>query len=76
MSFLLIVPTGWVELPDAQAFVDLHTEAQLLDLISQGAIAAIEAMIQDGGYVPADQPVVDVRLFRDEGAYRLWYRLG
>ena len=52
-EFLMVVPQGWQELPDGQAFVDQHTEAQLLDQLSQGVLAAIEAMMQDGGHVPA-----------------------
>ena len=75
-QFLMVVPEGWAELPDAQAFVDLHTEAQILDLIQRGESAAVEAMLQDGGHIPMDAAMTDFRMFRDGGAYRAWYKLG
>lgn len=75
-EFLMIVPEGWAELPDGQAFVDQQTEAQLLDLIQSGQLAAIEAMLQDGGHIPMDAAMADFRMFRDGGAYRVWFNLG
>lgn len=75
-TFLLIVPDGWSEMADAQAFVDLHTEAQLLDLLSYGNLAAIEAMLQDDGLIAPDATMADFRMFRDGDAYRVWYRVG
>jgi hypothetical protein len=75
-EFLMIVPDGWGEVADGQAFVDQHTETQLQDLIARGELAAIEAMLQDGGYIPMDSAMLDFRLFRDGGSFRVWYLLG
>lgn len=75
-EFLMVVPAGWTELPDGQAFVDQQTEAQLLDLLSYGNLAAIEAMLQDGGHIPMDAAMVDFRMFRDGAAYRVWFLVG
>lgn len=75
-QFLMVIPQGWAEMPDAQAFVDLYTEAQLLDLTQRGELAAVEAMLQDGGHIAPDAAMADFRLFRDGGVYRVWYRLG
>lgn len=75
-EFLMVVPEGWIELADGQAFVDLHTEAQLLDLIQSDQLAAIEAMLQDGGVIAPDATMVDFRMFRDGDSYRVWYRVG
>lgn len=75
-EFLMVVPPGWAELENGQAFVDEHTEAQLLDLISRGELAAVEAMLQDGGHIQADAAMADFRLFKDGETYRVWYRLG
>lgn len=75
-EFQVVVPPGWAELADGQAFIDRHTEAQLLDLLSGGNLAAIEAMLQDGGHIPMDAAMADFRMFRDGNAYRVWYRPG
>jgi hypothetical protein len=75
-DFLMVVPDGWAEVTDGQAFVDQQTEAQLLDLLSYGNLAAIEAMLQDGGHIPMTAAMADFRMFRDGGAYRVWYLLG
>lgn len=74
-DFLMVVPPDWQELADGQAFVDAHTEAQLLDLLQQGDLAAIEARLQDEGHLPTDSAMIDFRMFRDGGAYRVWYKV-
>lgn len=75
-DFVMVIPPGWAEIEDGQAFVDQHTEAQLLDLLSYSNLAAIEAMLQDGGQIPMDAAMADFRMFRDGETYRIWYRLG
>jgi len=75
-EFLMIIPFGWAELADGQAFVDQHSEAQLLDLIQSNQLATIEAMLQDGGLIPMDAAMADLRMFRDGPVYRIWYQLG
>lgn len=74
-DFLMIVPAGWQELADGQAFVEQHTEAQLLDLVQTNNLAAIEAMLQDAGHIVAGAAMADFRMFRDGGVFRIWYRL-
>lgn len=75
-NFLMVVPPEWSELTDAQAFIEEHSEAQILDLIARNeGWAAIEALLQDSGYLPADSSMVDFRMFRDGSANRIWYRL-
>ncbi len=72
-EFLMVVPPGWTEVADAQAFVDRHTEAQLLDLTQQGDLAAIEARLQDDGLLVGS--MIDFRMFRDGGVYRVWVKV-
>lgn len=72
-EFLMVVPPGWQELADGQAFVDAHTEAQLLDLVQQGDFAAIEARLQDDGHLVGS--MADFRMFRDGGVYRVWFKV-
>lgn len=72
-EFLMVVPAGWSEVPDGQAFVDTHTEVQLLDLVQQGDWAAIEARLQDDGHIPADKAMAGFRMFRDDAVYRVWF---
>lgn len=74
-EFLMVVPAGWAELADGQAFIDTHTEAQLLDILSQNDLGAIEARLQDDGLIPMDSHMIDFRMFHDDGAYRVWYLL-
>lgn len=71
-EFLMVVPPGWTEVEEAQAFVDRHTEAQLLDLTQQGDLAAIEARLQDDGLLVGNMS--DFRMFRDGGVYRIWVK--
>lgn len=76
-EFLMVVPEGWYELADAQAFVDTHSEATLLDLISRNeGWTSIEALMQDGGQIAPDASLIDFRMFRDGSATRIWYKLG
>jgi hypothetical protein len=75
-EFLMVVPVGWVEVPDAQAFVDRHTEAQILDLIGSNQLAGVEARLQDDGLIAPDASMLDFRMFRDGGACRIWVLLG
>ena len=74
-DFLMIVPAGWSELADGQAFVEQYTEAQLLDLLQSNNLAAIEAMLQDGGHISPTASMSDFRMFRDGDLFRVWYRL-
>lgn len=74
-EFLMVIPAGWAELADGQAFVDMHTEAQLLELVQSNQLASIEAMLQDGGHIPMNSAMADFRMFRDGSSYRIWYQL-
>lgn len=74
-EFLLITPEGWVELPEAQAFVDTNTEATLLDLLQSNQIGSIDAMLEAVGQVPAGKTLDEFRMFRDAGGYRIWFKL-
>ena len=75
-EFLMVVPDGWAEVSDAQAFVDRHTEAQLLDLIGSNQLAGVEARLQDDGLIAPDASMLDFRMFRDGVGYRIWVNLG
>lgn len=75
-DFLMVIPEGWAELADGQAFIDEATEAQLFDLLSYGNLAAIEAMLQDRGSIAPDASLADFRMFRDGSAYRVWFLVG
>lgn len=76
-EFLMVVPPVWTELTDAQAFLDQHSEAYIIDLIARNeGWGAIEALMQDGGQIAPDAAIADFRMFKDGGATRIWYRLG
>lgn len=76
-DFLMVIPEGWAELATADAFIAENTEVYILDLINRGdGWAAIEALLQDAGHIPATAALADFRIFRDAGAIRIWYLLG
>lgn len=74
-QFLLITPEGWIELPDAQAFVDTNGEAQLIDLVQSNQMGHLDAMLETAGHVPAGKTLGEFRMFRDTGGYRIWFKL-
>lgn len=76
-EFLMIVPEGWTELTTADAFLEQQGEQQIIDLIARNeGWAAIEALMQDGGFIGPTEAIIDFRMFRDGTANRIWYKLG
>lgn len=74
-QFLLITPEGWIELPDAQAFVDTNGEVQIMDLLQNNEIGHIDAMLETVGQVPAGKTLEEFRMFREPTGYRVWFKL-
>lgn len=76
-QFLMVIPSGWQEMQNSSAFIEQHTEATILDLIARNeGWGAIEALMQDGGYIAPDAAITDFRMFSDGDVTRIWYQLG
>lgn len=75
-EFLMIIPAGWTELVEAQTFLDTHSEDYINSLIDRNeGWGAIEALMQDDGYIPMNASIQDFRMFHDGLITRIWYRL-
>jgi len=75
-EFLMVVPEGWTGLADSALFLEQQGEQQILDLLARDeGYGAIEALMQDGGFIPMDASIADFRMFKDGIATRIWYRL-
>jgi hypothetical protein len=75
MNFLMVVPPGWRELPNATAFVQQHGEASLQHLINTNELGALDGLLGDIGEVPADKTLAEFRMFREGEEFRVWFRL-
>jgi hypothetical protein len=74
-DFLLIVPEGWRELPDAPEFVERHTAPLLIDAIEREAWGELDAVIEEvGGFEPG-QTISNVRLLNGGAGWQLWYQV-
>lgn len=73
---MIVMPEGWGEVANGEAFVLLHGEAQIVDYLQQNSIAAIEAWLQDEGHIPPTAAITEFRMIRDnEVGFRCFYLL-
>jgi hypothetical protein len=75
-DFLMVVPEGWNEVPNATALVSqAGGEAAVLDAMSQG-LGVVDTIIEPAGLPPAGMTVTEARLFKDAENWRLWVTYG
>lgn len=72
-DFLLIVPSGWDEIPSAETFFTNHMTADTVNLAAQeGTLWDVTSALENFGVMVSGMMVGDARAFHDGAAYRLW----
>ena len=60
--FLMIVPPGWVEIPNAADLVYAYGEDGLLDVIRRQEWGTVDGLIEAAGHLPPGKTVSEARL--------------
>lgn len=74
-NFLMVVPPGWLELTNATAFVEQYGESSILNSIQQNELGTLDGMVEEWGQLPTGTTLAEMRLFREEGQFRVWFRV-
>lgn len=72
MSFLLIVPEGWLEADTAPILA--MTDENTLSYAAENEPGTIDAFLGDTGQLPEGTTVAESRVFKDGANLRLWFR--
>ena len=72
-EFLMVVPEGWIELQDVDAFLERHSADAVAGWISS-ELVSLDTALGDDGILPPGWTLTDARMFRDGLTFRIWYK--
>jgi hypothetical protein len=75
VSFLLIVPQGWIEASEIQTMLDQYPPIMILDMIEREAWGELDAYMEEYGFIPAGKTLSAANLFNGGSGWQLWYQL-
>lgn len=74
-DFLLVVPDGWVEIPNDPEWIGPVASVEILTFaISQEAWSDIDAILTSMVVLPEGKNVAQARLIQTDTGYRFWVK--
>jgi hypothetical protein len=75
MSFLLIVPEGWIEAENIEPMLVQYPPMMLMEIIERESWGELDAYMEEHGFVPGGKTISAGNLFNGGEGWRLWYQL-
>ena len=75
MSFLMIVPEGWIEAEGVSSMLSQYPPVMVLDMIERQAWGELDAYMEEYGFIPAGKTLSAANLFNGGAGWQLWYQM-
>lgn len=74
-DFLLVVPEGYIEIENAQLWLNKNDPSQILGFIIDKNWEQLSHLLEASNYIPEAHVVQDARLIDAGSGYRFWFKM-